>query len=108
MTYSQTQTSHYSKIRMGVRLIGLCVGLFVCVYIYFVFSTTSLIAQHRSYEKQLNEMVAQRSDLEYEYHNTAEQLFATSAASYDLNSPSHLTYISLSEGVNVAFARDTQ
>lgn len=108
MTHSQKQTSHFSKIRMAVRALGLLVGLLVCVYVYFVFSTTSLIAQHRSYDKQLDEMIAQRSDLEYEYHTQSEQLFVMSGSTYNLNPPSRLSYISLSEGVNVAFATDTQ
>ena len=108
MTHSQTQTSHFSKLRMAVRALGMFVGLLVCLYVYFAFSTTSLIAQHRSYDKQLDEMIAQRSDLEYEYHTKSEQLFAMSASTYNLNSPSHLSYISLSEGVNVAFATDAQ
>jgi hypothetical protein len=89
-------------------MLGLLVGLLICVYVYFAFSTTSLIAQHRLYDKQLDEMIAQRSDLEYDYHTKSEELFAMSAATYNLNSPSHLSYISLSEGVNVAFARESQ
>lgn len=108
MTFTSPHTTYFLKLQRAIRVLGILFGVCLCVYIYFVFSTTSLIAQHRSYDKQLNEMIAQRSDLEYEYHATAEQLFATSAATYNLSSPTHLSYISLSRGVNVAFARGNE
>jgi len=89
-------------------MLGMLVGVLVCIYIYFAFSTTSLIAQHRSFDRELDELIAERSHIEYEYHIKSEQLFAMSAATYNLNSPVYLTYISLSEGMNVAFVHDTQ
>jgi len=35
-------------------------------------------------------------------------LFVASANRYNLDTPTSLSYISLSEGVNVAFARETE
>jgi len=106
----KSQQSHNSKSTLLnlLHIAGAALAILVIAYIYFVFSTTSLIAQHRAYDNQLDQLIADRSDLEYEYHTTSEQLFVASANRYNLDTPTSLSYISLSEGVNVAFARETE
>ncbi|MCB9809187.1 hypothetical protein H6776_02185 [Candidatus Nomurabacteria bacterium] len=107
MTTQRTQ-SRKNTLSMLVHIMVCAVALLLITYIYFVFSTTSLIAQHRVADNDLDQLVAQRSALEYEYHMTSEELFTLPMENYELGIPDTLAYISLADGVNVAFASENE